>query len=144
MCGIAEISQHQLQQIGSKQEEINFTKQHKQHSQKQQRRSQQPSQHKRCKYCGQNHTFDKLKCPAIGKLCKVCGKKNHFATVCKQKQNVEKAVHRIDQDSDDSSNESIFYTNQFVGAVKTIGKQLTIPLKFERARILCQVTGQKA
>ena len=51
MCRIADISQHQLQQIGSKQEEINFTKQHKQQSRKQQRRSKQPSQHKRCKYC---------------------------------------------------------------------------------------------
>ena len=34
MCSIAEISQHQLQQIDSKQEEVNFTKQHKQQSHK--------------------------------------------------------------------------------------------------------------
>ena len=135
MCRIAEISQHQLQQIGSKQEEVNFMKQHKQQSRKQQRRSQQPSQHKRCKYCGQScETFDKSKCPEFGKLCKACGKRNHFATVCKQKQRVEKAVHRIDQDSDDSSSESIFHTNQFVGAVKTRGKQLTIPLKFWKTK----------
>ena len=134
MCRIAEISQHQLQQIGSKQEEVSFTKQHKQQSQKQQRRSQQPSQHKRCKYCGQSHTFDKSKCPAFGKLCKACGKRNHFATVCKQKQRVEKAVHRIDLDSEDSSSESIFHTNQFVGAVKTRGKQFTIPLKFWKTK----------
>ena len=49
MCRIAEISQHQLQQIGSKQEEVTFTNQHKQQLRKQQRRSEQPSQHKRCK-----------------------------------------------------------------------------------------------
>ena len=131
MCRIAEISQHQLLQIGSKQEEVNFTKQHKQQSRKQQRWSQQRSQHKRCKYCGQSHTYDKSKCPAFGKLCKACGKRNHFATVCKQKHRVEKAVHRIDQDSDDSS---IFHTNQFVGAVKTRGKQLTVPLKFWKTK----------
>ena len=72
--------------------------------------------------------------PSFGKLCKAGGKRNHFATVCKQKQCVQKAVHRIDQDSDDSSNESIFHTHQFVGAVKTKGKQLTILLKFGKSK----------
>ena len=47
---------------------------------------------------------------------------------------MEKVVHRIKQDSDDPSNESIFPANKFVGADKTRGNQLTIPLNFWKSK----------
>ena len=56
-----------------------------------------------CKFCGNTHEKNKLKCPAYGKKCKKCGKENHFAVKCKTK--VEKAkkgrpVHTISESSE--------------------------------------------
>lgn len=41
---------------------------------------------KKCKFCGRDHEVKK--CPAYGKKCSKCNKLNHFAVVCKSKQNI--------------------------------------------------------
>ena len=38
-----------------------------------------------CKFCGYEHTPDKKKCPAWGKICNRCGEKNHLGKKCRQK-----------------------------------------------------------
>ena len=141
MCRIAEISEQQLQQIGNKMEDVHFTRKKNYATKKAQQSSGTDYAVKRnadkakktnknygkCKYCGRDHEFDKRKCPAYGKSCKICGKNNHFASVCKQ----QKTLHRIDRESS-SSSESIFHTDQFIGAVKTRGKQLTVDLNLSK------------
>lgn len=37
----------------------------------------------RCKFCGWTHELDRQKCPASGKICLKCGKSNHFARMCR-------------------------------------------------------------
>ena len=50
----------------------------------------------KCGKCGYKH--EPRKCPAFGKLCHNCKKKNHFATVCKNKKMHE--LQENDYDSD--------------------------------------------
>lgn len=74
-----------------------------------------------CRYCGKTHEWNKRKCPAFGKKCKKCGRDNHFATVCKSKQEMEKKgkhVHNVttDQDSDDYE-DVLCITTETVNAV---------------------------
>ena len=40
---------------------------------------------KRCYRCNGNYTHVGV-CPAQGKTCNICGKQNHFAAVCRSKQ----------------------------------------------------------
>lgn len=47
-----------------------------------------------CKFCGKNHVWNKLKCPAWGKTCLSCKEKNHFKNFCPKGRN----VHAIDDD----------------------------------------------
>ena len=141
MYRIAEISEQQLQQIGNKMEDVHFTRKKNYATKTAQQSSgtdyaakrnadktkKTDKNYRKCKYCGRDHEFDKRKCPAYGKSCKICGKSNHFASVCKQ----QKTLHRIDRESS-SSSESIFHTDQFIGAVKTRGKQLTVDLNISK------------
>ena len=140
-CRIAEISDQQLQQIGNKsaaEEDVHFAKRrfNKQQAEEKQSREWTKKTVKKCKYCSRDHEFNKKKCPAFGKTCSVCVKK-----ACRQ----NKSLHRIDRHSS-SSSESIFQVNQqYIGAVKTRGKQLTIEMKFAKAKhdeaqgIICQL-----
>ena len=45
-----------------------------------------PQGNRRCKFCGENHEWDKTSCPAYGKSCRNCGIQNHFAKVCQKKK----------------------------------------------------------
>jgi len=40
---------------------------------------------KSCKFCGREHEFKKELCKAYGQVCRKCNKLNHFANVCKSK-----------------------------------------------------------
>ena len=66
---------------------------------------------KQCKYCGTNHNL--RQCPAYGKKCSKCNMKNHFAKMCRSRdqesqrrtqkpvKNVSKkptrSIHRIEE-----------------------------------------------
>ena len=39
-----------------------------------------------CHFCGGSYPHSKGPCPAKGKDCRKCGKRNHFAKVCRGKQ----------------------------------------------------------
>lgn len=46
------------------------------------------AQKKRCAWCGrenkgEEHSMDRSKCPAYGKICNNCGRMNHFDSVCR-------------------------------------------------------------
>ena len=62
---------------------------------------------KKCKYCGGKHVLKRGKCPAYGKTCEKCGKSNHFARVCKQRDQRKKPVNTVSVSSSDSG-ESLF------------------------------------
>lgn len=40
----------------------------------------------KCKFCGKSHKFRKELCPAFGKTCEKCHGNNHFAEVCRSRQ----------------------------------------------------------
>ena len=50
---------------------------------KPQQRASQPIP--KCKFCGQEHKFQKEICPAFGRTCKKCKKPNHFADMCRSR-----------------------------------------------------------
>ena len=52
-----------------------------------------PQGNRRCKFCGENHEWDKTSCPAYGKSCRNCGIQNHFAKVC-QRRSVTEIHHQ--------------------------------------------------
>ena len=98
----------------------------------------QPKQERECTYCGGQHVYDKNKCPAFGKTCRKCGKRNHFQTVCLQKQ----SVHYVQEDSA-SEGESVYYVES-VGAVEhQQSKRFFVPLRFfdenGEALVRCQL-----
>lgn len=64
--------------------------------------------HKTCGYCGNKPHGAKDHCPAKGKQCKICSKWNHFAKVCRSKQN--KGVHTVSENDSHSKtdNEDLF------------------------------------
>ena len=64
---------------------------------------------KQCKYCGQEHAWDKKQCPAYGQSCNRCGIQDHFAKMC-QKQR----IHKVDDDDDSSHTES---STEFIDTV---------------------------
>lgn len=43
---------------------------------------------KQCKFCGNNHPYDRTKCPASDKTCLKCGRQGHFALKCQEKNRV--------------------------------------------------------
>ena len=53
-----------------------------------------------CQFCNRHHDSNKTACPAYGKTCRICSKRNHFASVCRSKDN---AVYEL-QDGDDDGN----------------------------------------
>ena len=44
---------------------------------------------RKCKFCGDMHTFGKKNCKAAGKQCDNCGKKDHLAKVCRSSKKTE-------------------------------------------------------
>ena len=76
-----------------------------------------------CKNCGREFPH-KGACPARGKTCNNCGKPNHFATVCRAKQNPiriprktrknkqhgHKNIRTLDTEQNSSSDEEYLYT----------------------------------
>jgi hypothetical protein len=50
-----------------------------------------------CYRCGNQHSRDRQACPAVGKQCLNCGKSNHFAAVCRSKNNSGRTEHGTDQ-----------------------------------------------
>ena len=67
---------------------------------KPQQRASQPTA--KCKFCGQEHKFQKELCPAFGRTCKKCKKPNHFADMCRSRfENVRFA------DMENSSDEEL-------------------------------------
>jgi hypothetical protein len=47
-----------------------------------------------CHFCGGSYPHEKGPCPAKGKDCRKCGKQNHFAKVCRGKQQQQKQQRR--------------------------------------------------
>ncbi len=47
-----------------------------------------------CHFCGGSYPREKGPCPAKGKDCRKCGKQNHFAKVCRGKQQQQKQQRR--------------------------------------------------
>ena len=43
---------------------------------------QEKTSARQCKFCGINHPYERVKCPASGKACLKCGKQGHFAVKC--------------------------------------------------------------
>ena len=76
-----------------------------------------------CKNCGREFPH-KGACPARGKTCNNCGKPNHFATVCRAKQNLiriprktrknkqhgHRNIRTLDTEQNSSSDEEYLYT----------------------------------
>ncbi|XP_031350604.1 uncharacterized protein K02A2.6-like [Photinus pyralis] len=86
---------------------------------------------KRCGYCGYNHT--KGKCSAFGKVCGECNGKNHFASVCRRKDQGKEArtsygnkngkrVNEVKVENSDESecSEDNFYVSSLVKKVDGI------------------------
>ena len=58
----------------------------------QEKKSAVPQNSDHCKNSGWKRSADhSIKFPASGHVCKACGKKNHFARVCRSKQNRNKS-----------------------------------------------------
>jgi hypothetical protein len=49
-------------------------------------KNKENQQLKNCKFCGNDHVWNKEKCPAFGKKCVKCEKLNHFASMCNFKK----------------------------------------------------------
>ena len=80
-----------------------------------------------CHFCGGSYPHSKGLCPAKGKDCRKCGKRNHFAKVCRSKQqqspsdkskkreqnNQKRLVNPLNTqtDSDSSSNDYLYAVN---------------------------------
>ena len=53
---------------------------------------------KPCRFCNAPNWNPTHKCPALGKLCNNCGRKGHFASVCKQRENYKRKVRNVTED----------------------------------------------
>ena len=90
-----------------------------------------------CRYCGDTHKV--RKCPAYGTKCKKCGKFNHFARLCKSKNNVNIVDESNSEDSD-------FYLNSLHSTeVNAVGRSWNIELLIKNAHVEVQIdTGAQA
>ena len=75
-----------------------------------------------CRYCGQRHKQDKLKCPAWGQACNKCGKRNHFARKC---MSTREKTNQLKEYANSSSEaeyiDSITVKNEPVNAIQNNG-----------------------
>jgi hypothetical protein len=102
---------------------------------------------RRCKYCAQEHVFEKGVCPAWGKTCTYCKGRNHLEAVClrKKAENQDKKpekrwrkhrrhkVHKMQEEAPSSKNESSdaewLYSvecNEWVNGVKDVKCKMLI------------------
>ena len=81
-----------------------------------------PRQDRKCFNCGGSFPHSRNKpCPAKGKTCGNCSKMNHFASVCKSKQNVLAAAATFD-DSDG------YDVTADLGEIRCVGSLIEKPL----------------
>ena len=92
-----------------------------------------PRQDRKCFNCGGPFPHSRSKpCPARGKTCGNCSKINHFASVCKSKQNVLAAAAKFD-DSDDCDITADLGEIRCVGSI--IGKPLLVRVNTSQGNI---------
>jgi hypothetical protein len=70
-------------------------------------RGNESFEQRQCKFCGFQHA--PRKCPAYGEDCRSCGKRNHFASQCRnrKKTNTQDKVNEIDQKTEEYEVESL-------------------------------------
>lgn len=66
----------------------------------------------KCKFCGKQHEWKKLSCPAYGKQCRKCGKLNHFAATCKTKETKRKGIHSVAEIEEEPFQEILSLSSQ--------------------------------
>lgn len=76
---------------------------------------------KSCNKCGYKHKFEN-KCPATGKTCAKCQGRDHFAKVCRNKNQVKKKVHSLLQE-EESGDETGSDYEFFVSSVDKIDQE---------------------
>ncbi|VDI20638.1 Hypothetical predicted protein [Mytilus galloprovincialis] len=101
----------------------------------------------KCGKCGRDHRRNE-QCPAEGKKCTKCLKMNHFAAMCKTKQNKsrdfrnKKNIHTISES--DSSSDGEFYVGTIDAPIHTIDNTWYETLKINNQAIRFQLdTGAK-
>ncbi|CAG2185889.1 unnamed protein product [Mytilus edulis] len=101
----------------------------------------------KCGKCGRDHRRNE-QCPAEGKKCNKCLKMNHFAAMCKTKQNKsrdfrnKKNIHTISES--DSSSDGEFYVGTIDDPIHTIDNTWYETLKINNQPIRFQLdTGAK-
>ncbi|VDI06080.1 Hypothetical predicted protein [Mytilus galloprovincialis] len=101
----------------------------------------------KCGKCGRDHRRNE-QCPAEGKKCNKCLKMNHFAAMCKTKQNKsrdfrnKKNIHTISES--DSSSDGEFYVGTIDAPIHTIDNTWYETLKINNQPIRFQLdTGAK-
>ncbi|XP_056022138.1 uncharacterized protein LOC130055014 [Ostrea edulis] len=96
-------------------------------------RQQKTHHQSTCRNCGENFTHKQKPCPAKGKKCNSCHKLNHFAKVCRSRQNKhshaesrvyevqehEKYAEQLNKNTDSSDGE---YTYSIQEQVRSVGK----------------------
>ena len=83
---VSEATQHQLKDIGDQDEPhtVSAVRQQGDKTVDQagyKHRKQTIDSHRKCTHCGNIHSPEPTKCPALGKQCHACGKLNHFQCV---------------------------------------------------------------
>ena len=120
-----------------------------------QQQQQQPyarrgSSSRKCYYCGFDYPHKNNSCPAKGKECSLCHKMNHFAKVCKSRQNqgrnkfprqtrsprqnnnINTVENRHSGDESNSSSEEKYVYTVKIGSETTSKARLTAKLKINR------------
>lgn len=65
----------------------------------------------KCKFCDLEHEKNRMKCPANGKECFKCGRKNHFSSACKSKNDEKNIKMCYDENEDDDGDSSMYFIN---------------------------------
>ena len=135
---VSEATRHQLKDIGDRDEPhtVSAVRQQGDKTVDQagyKRRKQTIGSHQKCTRCGNIHSPEPTKCPALGKQCHACGKLNHFQSVCRTKyrQPSSTPTPKISQMVDTSDSEDCIFAIESVGAVcHNHQNQYFVSLKF--------------
>ena len=113
ICRATEISRIQAQAMGGSSTTVHVVK--RKAEKKTEAPIQERKERKPCGFCGTYHR--PRNCPAWGKTCPACGRNNHFASVCRNKRQ----VNSIDVSEDDNQ-EIRGFDDFFIGAISKEGQ----------------------
>ena len=90
-------SSHQINQLGQAQgykAQGEFKRQEKSQAPRGDQRGRNQVSDAKCGYCGNRSHVGKADCPAYGQACNICGIKNHFAKMCRKKDDTSQNLKR--------------------------------------------------